>query len=146
MDQDRPLQLRGLFPIEPLEIAPEPVRSPQEIEDRRGEARRISKRLLAIIADHHRSAEHLSVAMDRDFLLEVIDALFAESERKDPAPFLNDADEVRSYLKRALYEELLEEPSNVLFTVQVSPDVMRYEAMEVEFWRECLAQLKAKLT
>ena len=33
-----------------------------------------------------------------------------------------DADEVLAYLMRALYEELLEEPSNILFTTQVNPD------------------------
>lgn len=136
-----PFSLGGV-PLLP-EIAPS--RSPQEIEDRKGESKRIVKRLLAIIADHHSSADHIGVALDQTMLLKVVSALEAETRDEDPAPRLHDEDEVLAYLMRALYEELLEEPSNILFTTQVNPDTVRYEAMEVGFWRECLAELKRQL-
>ena len=42
--------------------------------------------------------------------------------------------------------ELLAEPSNILFTTQVSEDIIRYEAMEAAFWAECIAALRKKLT
>ncbi len=132
----------GGMPLLP-EIAPS--RTPQEIEDRKGEAKRIVKRLLAIIADHHSSADHIGMALDQVLLLKVISALEAETHDEDPTPLLHDDDEVLAYLMRALYEELLEEPSNILFTTQVNPDTVRYEAMEVGFWRECLAELKWQL-
>jgi hypothetical protein len=38
-----------------------------------------------------------------------------------------------------------EEPSNILFTTQVNEEVVRYEAMEVGFWRECLGELGRQL-
>lgn len=38
-----------------------------------------------------------------------------------------------------------EEPSNILFTTQVNEDVVRYEAMEAGFWRECLGELGRQL-
>jgi hypothetical protein len=118
----------------------------QDIEDRRGEAKRIVKRLLAIIADHHSSAVLIGVALDQSLLLKVISALEAETQGKDPSPLLYIDNEVHAYLMRALYEELLEEPSNVLFTTQISPETIRYEAMEVRFWQECLSELKSQLS
>ena len=135
---------------EPFRIPPlpglEPAKPAQEIEDRKGEAKRIVKRLLAIIADHHSSADHIGVALDQSLLLQVVSALEAETRNDDPTPLLYHEDEIRSYLMRALYEELLEEPSNILFTTQVSPDVVRYDAMEVSFWQECLEELRRQLT
>jgi hypothetical protein len=134
----------------PSRLPPLPGRdlpkAPQEIEDRKGEAKRIVKRLLAIIADHHASAKHIDIELDQPLLLGVVAALEAETQNEDPAPLLNHPEEVRGYLMRALYEELLEEPSNILFTTQVSPDVVRYDAMEVGFWRECLAELRRQLS
>jgi hypothetical protein len=135
------------FSVGGLPLLPDiaPSRTPQEIEDRRGEAKRIVKRLLAIIADHHSSAVHIGVALDQAMLLKVVSALEAETRNEDPAPLLESPDEVIAYLMRALYEELLEEPSNILFTTQVNPDTVRYEAMEVGFWQECLAELRRQL-
>jgi len=135
------------FAIGGMPLLPEitPSRTPQEIEDRKGEAKRIVKRLLAIIADHHSSADHIGMALDQVLLLKVVSALEAETREEDPSPLLHDDDEVLAYLMRALYEELLEEPSNILFTTQVNPETVRYEAMEVGFWRECLAELKRQL-
>ncbi len=122
-----------------------PPKAAQEIEDRKGEAKRITKRLLAIIADHHSSADHIGVALDQQMLLKVVAALEAEARNEDPRPLLQDDDPVSAYLMGALYEELLEEPSNILFTTQVNPDTIRYEAMEVKFWQECLAELRQQL-
>lgn len=118
---------------------------PHEIADRAGETRRVVKRLLAIIDDHRIAAERLGVALDGSLLEAVIGALEAEVRREDPKPWLQPFDEVRSYVATALYEELLEEPSNILFTTQVSPDVVRYEAMEGEFWAGCVAALRQLL-
>ncbi|MEO8617490.1 MAG: hypothetical protein ABI600_20335 [Luteolibacter sp.] len=134
--------LVGGMPLLP-EITPR--KAAQEIEDRKGEAKRITKRLLAIIADHHSSADHIGVALDQRMLLKVAASLEAEARNEDPGPLLHDDDEVLAYLMRALYEELLEEPSNILFTTQVNPDTVRYEAMEVSFWQECLVELRRQL-
>jgi hypothetical protein len=138
---DRLLAIGGV-PLLPEIEAP---KAPQEIEDRKGEAKRIVKRLLAIIADHHSSADCIGVALDPGLLLQVVAALEAETRNEDPSPLLRHEDEVRAYLMRALYEELLEEPSNILFTTQVNEDVVRYEAMEAGFWRECLGELGRQL-
>lgn len=136
-----PLSIGGM-PLLP-EITPS--KTPQKFEDRPGETKRITKRLLAIIADHHSSANHIGMALDQGMLLKVISALEAEARSEDATPLLHDEDEIHAYLMRALYEELLEEPSNILFTTQVNPDTVRYEAMEHDFWQECLAELRNQL-
>lgn len=118
----------------------------QEIEDRKGEAGRVVKRLLAIIEDHRQAAVRLGVEMDAGLLEVVIRALEAELRREDARAVLQQGgDEVRSYLATALYEELLEEPSNILFTTHVAPDVVRYEAMDAGFWGECVGELRRVL-
>jgi hypothetical protein len=134
----RPLAVGGLPPLAQF-ATPRP---PQEIEDRGGEARRITARLRAIIDDHAPAAARLGVTLDFAALETVIDALIAESHRQDPSPILAQCDEIRTYVLTTLYEELLEEPSNILHTTRVSDDVICYQAMDVDFWRECLATLR----
>lgn len=120
------------------------ARSPQEIEDRKGETARVLKRLFAIIEDHRGSALRMEVKLE-ELLEVVIRALEAEIRRDDPEPILDQGDPLRSYLVTALYEELLAEPSNILFTTRVNEDTVRYEAMEAAFWAECVAALRAKI-
>jgi hypothetical protein len=136
-----PLNLHGISPLPELE-APKP---PQDIEDRKGEIRRILKRLLAIIEDHRVSALRMSITLDAPGIQQVLLALEAETRREDPAPHLASGDEVRCYILTSLYEDLLAEPSNILFTTHIAKDVVRYEAMEAAFWKECVAALRQKL-
>ena len=75
----------------------------------------------------------------------VLGALEAETRDEDPTGILSDFDEIRTYLLTSLYQDLLAEPSNILFTTHIAKDVVRYEAMEADFWRECLAGLRQKL-
>ena len=131
----------GISPLPELE----PAQPPQEIEDRKGETRRIVKRLLAIIEEHRTAALRMNFFFDADALDVVLRALEAETRGEDPSPTLSDSDEIRSYLFASLYEDLLAEPSNILFTTHIAKDVVRYEAMEAAFWKECVAGLRQKL-
>lgn len=131
----------GISPLPELE----PARPPQEIEDRKGETRRIVKRLLAIIEEHRVSALRMGFVLDAAALDIVLRALEAETRGEDPSPVLADPDEVRCYILTSLYEDLLAEPSNILHTTRVAEDVIRYEAMEAAFWKECVAALREKL-
>lgn len=123
----------------------ESSKPPQNIEDRKGETRRIVKRLLAIIEDHRISALRMGFRLDIPALDIVIRALEAETRNENPGDLLTDSDEIRSYVLTSLYEELLAEPSNILHTTHIAADVIRYEAMEVAFWKECVAALRLKL-
>lgn len=140
LSDSKPLSLHGVSPLPELG----PVKAPQDIEDRKGELRRIVKRLLAIIEDHRISALRLGVTLDAAAIDAVLRALEAETRRQDPAPILRDgADEIRTYVFTSLYEDLLAEPSNILHATHVAEGVVRYEAMEAAFWQECVASLRA---
>jgi hypothetical protein len=138
---DLPLALGGISPLP----EPDAIRAPQEIEDRKGEMRRVTKRLLAIIEEHRIAALRVDFSLDIASLGIVLDALVAETRREDPAPLLAAGGEIGSYVLTALYEELLAEPSNILHTTHIAADVVRYEAMDAAFWAECLAALRQKL-
>jgi len=129
-----PLAIGGLPPLPALE----PVKPAQEMADRAAEARRVAARLLAIVADHQAAALRLGVSLDRAAIATVVRALFAESHRQDPRAILIQPDEIHTYVLTSLYAELLEEPSNILHTTQINAATIRYEAMEVDFWRESL--------
>ncbi len=136
-----PLALAGVSPLSELEL----VKSPQEIENRNGETSRIIKRLLAILEEHRAAALRMNFFFDANTLDTVLRALEAETCSEDPFAILADPDEIRSYILASLYEDLLAEPSNILFTTQVTEDVVRYEAMEAAFWKECVAGLREKI-
>ena len=138
---DAPLSLGGISPLPELESA----RAPQEIEDRKGETRRIVSRLLAIIEEHRIAALRLSIKLDAKALEILLRALEAETRSEDPTPILAGGGELGSYILTALYQELLDEPSNILHTTHIAKNVVRYEAMEAAFWKECLAALRKKL-
>lgn len=136
------MMLGGVSPLPELE----PAKPPQEIEDRKGETRRVVKRLMAIIEEHRVSAQRIGVTLDAAALEIVLNALEAETRMEDPQPILqSSANELLRYVVSSLYEELLAEPSNILFTTHVAKDVVRYEAMEAAFWKECVAALRQKL-
>jgi hypothetical protein len=56
---------------------------------------------------------------------------------------LEDCDEILSHCLTRLYEELVEEPSNILFTTATGPDSIKYDAMDPTFWIECLDLLES---
>jgi len=117
----------------------------QPIEDRAAEARRVVKRLLAIIREHRASALRVASPLDDAALALVIRALRIESLGGDYRSLLHHDDPVTAYLRQSLFEELLEEPSNILFTTRVDDETTRYEAMESAFWRECLEVLEERV-
>ena len=52
-------------------------------------------------------------------------------------------DEIHGYCLNRLFDELVEEPSNILFTTKTGPDSIRYDAMNAKFWLECLDLMEA---
>ena len=76
-----PLDLGGLSPLPKHE----PAKPPQDIHDRKGEARRIVKRLLAIIEEHRTAALRMNFFFDTNTLDVVLRALEAETHGEDPS-------------------------------------------------------------
>lgn len=126
-------------------IPPERDRSPVEIHDRLAEKRRVVVRLEALLLPQVEAAARLKTILGAQDLLAVILALEAEADGLNPDPHLACPDEIRLYLRRTIYDDLLAEPSNILFATPVNAETTRYVAMPREFWKECLAALKSAL-
>jgi hypothetical protein len=110
----------------------------QEFEDRKGEAKRIVKRLAAIVEEQRLSAIPLGIEFNGEDLRSVISALRDHAKGGTGIPMLNIRDEIHAHVLTRLFEELVEEPSNILFTTITGPETTRYDAMNPSFWIECL--------
>lgn len=117
----------------------------QAVEGRDDEVGRVVKRLLAILREYRGSARRVGSPLDGAALREVVQALRIESFGGDHRALLHHPDPVAAWLRASLFQELVEEPSNVLFTTRLDEETVRYEAMETAFWRECLAALEERL-
>lgn len=115
----------------------------QEIVDRKAEAKRVIKRLYAIFEEHRDAAVSLKIKLGPKDLSYVLDALRAHAKGGAGVPVSGSRDEIHAYCLDRLFEELVEEPSNILFTTKTGPDTMRYDAMNAEFWIECLDLMEA---
>ena len=113
---DIPPIIRPLFQLEKLS----PVLSgkPQEIEDSKGETKRIVKRLAAIVEDHRLSAASLGIVFTGNDLRSVIHALRDHARGGPGIPMPGTRDEIHAHVLTRLFEELVEEPSNILHFVR----------------------------
>lgn len=137
----RPDTVRPLFEMG-TEIPSQPEIE-QDIGDRKGEARRIVKRLAAIVEDHRQAAIPLGVELGGRELFFVLAALRKHAQGLQGSPVEGARDEIHGYCLNRLFDELVEEPSNILFTTKTGPDSVRYDAMNAPFWIECLDLMEA---
>ena len=68
----------------------------------------------------------------------VISALRDHARGGKGSPVPGSRDEIHGYCLNRLFDEFVEEPSNILFTTKTGPDTTRYDAMNAAFWIECL--------
>ena len=133
-------------PIRPLfEISQEPEGPPPgmpDVAERPAEAKRVLKRLAAIIEDHRRAGESLGVDFDPRQLGIVLDALRDHAQGGSGVVKVDPEKEIEAYCLNRLFEELVEEPSNILYATKTGPDTMRYDAMDSSFWVQCLDLLQ----
>ena len=117
----------------------------QEIQDRKGEAKRVVKRLTTIFEDHKAAAMPLKIKLSSEDLRLVMKALRDHAKGGSGSPVSGSRDEIHGYCLNRLFDELVEEPSNILFTTKTGPDTMRYDAMNASFWIECLDLMETTL-
>ena len=115
------------------------------IENRVAEAKRVIKRLAAIILEHREVSLQLGFELEGEDLRIVIEALREHAVGGRGFLQLSDHDEIQSHCLNRLYEELVEEPSNILYATPTGPDSTRYDAMDPSFWIECLNLLEEKI-
>ena len=133
----------GIRPIkdprfELLPAIPPPPESLLDFGDRKEEAKRIVKRLAAIIEDHRLAALRLEIEFNAADISAVFESLREHARGGPGTPVRGARDEIHGYCLDRLFDELVEEPSNVLFTTKTGPDTMRYDSMGATFWIECL--------
>ena len=117
----------------------------QEIQDRKGEAKRVVKRLTTIFEDHKDAAKPLKIKLSSEDLRLVLKALRDHAKGGSGSPVSGSRDEIHGYCLNRLFDELVEEPSNILFTTRTGPDTLRYDAMNASFWIECLDLMETTL-
>ena len=117
----------------------------QEIQDCKGEAERVVKRLTTIFEDHKDAAIPLKIKLSSQDLRLVLKALRDHAKGGSGSPVSGSRDEIHGYCLNRLFDELVEEPSNILFTTRTGPDTMRYDAMNASFWIECLDLMETTL-
>tara|TARA_Y100000588_G_scaffold393005_1_gene507131 strand:- start:932 stop:1384 length:453 start_codon:yes stop_codon:yes gene_type:complete len=138
---DRPSQVRPLFD-KGSELPPTPEIK-QEINDRKAEAQRVLKRLASIFEDHRQAAIPLNIELGAQDLSSVLKALREHARGGPGVPVPGSRDEIHGYCLNRLFDELVEEPSNILFTTKTGPGMIRYDAMNATFWIECLDLMEA---
>lgn len=116
-----------------------------EVENTSAEAHRVVKRLKVLLMAHCQGAARIRVTPEPDDIRAVVLALLAEADGLNPESHLQCPDEIRHYFRRTMFDELVGEPSNILYTTQISPEAVRYEAMPADFWKKCLHLLLNEL-
>lgn len=115
-----------------------------EIENSGHEKSRILKRLIIIVGDNEISADRVGIQFSPTDLRTVFSALREHASRGTP-PNFEAKNEVHQYILESLFADLVEEPSNILYTTRTGADTMRYDAMKPAFWIECLDLLEQTL-
>ena len=118
----------------------------KEIENRPQECERIVRRLLERIDAHVASLAKSDLSINWAEMQLVLLALDADAEGRDVNVHLDGRDEISAYVRRNLFDELVGEPSNIFYTTQVDAKTVRYEALPKDFWKECIALLRQRLT
>lgn len=128
--------------------APLPIQSKsatRQIPERQQEVRRVVKRLRQVIQPYFEAARRLKVDLESEDIVAVLDALKAEAKHEAPDEYLDDACVESAYLRRAIFDECLLEPSTVLLHTPLGPGRDRYEAMPTDFWLACITEFRTQL-
>ena len=94
----------------------------QEIDDRKGEAKRVVKRLYAIFEEHREAAIPLKIELGFKDLSIVLEGLREHARGGTKITFSDSRDEIHDYCLNRLFDELAEEPSNILYYENRSQD------------------------
>jgi len=116
------------------------------IENRAQECVRIVTRLLDLIDRHVASLAKSGLEIGWADMQLVLLALEADADGRDVNLHLDGGDEIAAYVRRNLFDELVGEPSNIFYTTKVDAKTVRYQALPKDFWKECIALLRQKLS
>jgi len=121
--------------------------APGSARERKVEAGRIVKRLSALVAEHRQAAVPLRIELSDTDVRAVIAALRDHADGGSGTPVPGARDDIHAHVLNRLFDELVEEPSNILFA-KPNADGSKpsgYQAMDVKFWRYCLDAWEVQL-
>jgi hypothetical protein len=105
--------------------------------------RSVVSKLHVVLADYLESGKSMQIALNPLEIVSAVDAAIEEAEgRASPWP---DGADVRAFFLHGLYDELVQQPSNI-FETKIFPDGSeRYIPISRATWKACLAKLKETL-
>jgi hypothetical protein len=138
-----------------LEGAPEAVisavkteRELQRLIDGKGEVDKsqiseVVQKLQAVIADYLESGKPLKLTLNPIEILSALEAAIEEAQGR-PSPWPDGAD-ARAFFIHGLYDEIIQQPSNI-FETRFFPDGSeRYVPVSRATWKACLESLRTKI-
>ena len=122
--------------------------APQDIAERKLEAERVVKRLTGLVGEHVEAAVGLGIELSVEDMLAVIAALRDHAKGGPGTPVPGARDEIHAHVLDRLFEELVEEPSNILYAKSDAKgaEPSHYDAMDVDFWLECLEVMEKEIS
>jgi hypothetical protein len=118
-------------------IAGEDVPDPRQITA-------VVEKLKGVMADYLQSGKPLKISLTQAEALSTVEAAMKEAEGQ-PSAWPDGAD-ARAFFIHGLYDELIQQPSNI-FETKVFPDgTERYIPISRSAWKLCLERLRVILT
>ncbi len=103
----------------------------------------IVRKLQVVMADYLESGRTLNIRLTAVEILSAIEAALAEA-RGTPTPWPDGAD-ARTFFLHGLYDEIIQQPSNI-FETRVFPDgSSRYVPVSKAVWKACLEKLQKSI-
>jgi hypothetical protein len=101
----------------------------------------VVRKLQVAIADYLESGKGMAITLKPVEIVSAIDAALAEADGQ-PSPWPDGAD-ARTFFLHGLYDEIIQQPSNI-FETRIFPDGSeRYVPVGKGVWKACLERVKA---
>lgn len=100
-------------------------------------------KLSVVMADYLEGGKHIDIVLNPVEIISAVEAAIREADCQ-PSPWPDGAD-ARTFFIHGLYDELIQQPSNI-FETKVFPDgTERYLPIAKVTWKACLEQLREQI-
>lgn len=103
----------------------------------------VVQKLQAVIADYLESGKPVKITLNPIEILSALDAAIEEAQGR-PSPWPDGAD-ARAFFIHGLYDEIIQQPSNIFETRFFSDGSERYVPVSRATWKACLESLRTKI-
>ncbi len=103
----------------------------------------VVQKLQAVIADYLESGKPLKLTLNPIEILSALEAAIEEAQGR-PSPWPDGAD-ARTFFIHGLYDEIIQQPSNIFETRSFPDGSERYVPVSRATWKSCLESLRTKI-